>query len=337
MFIARVVIPGLIVLAFVVGLTGCGGATQARIYEVGPTLSDRGYERVHVRHSGTDDGISAAQRETFEAELADELAERGFEVSSEPGNAMEIVYRAVSFNAGNTAGRLASAVAGFVSPVGQLGQEIGSGELAVKVEYFDPDGTRVADTVLQQQISGITAHSELTVRAVAGAVAKFAAAKFSTNDRRAVPFEDEAWTGGLPLYRVLEGEWRYAANSLEGETLATGTIEFELHHGGRAVVSTATVDGDNEQPADAISVMFQLQTGRVARWWLDPTGGGWRESSIRLTAMPDGFEYRMDAGDVVTEGRVRAVVGEPLGTIEVKEILRDGTEMWIEVRMERVD
>lgn len=334
---ARVLGIGACLLALVIGMSGCGGATQSRLYEIGPTLKGYSYQTAHIRHARVEDDTTEAIRAAFEAELADELVERGFSVSTNPDGALEIVYRAVSFKAGNTAGRLASAVAGFVSPVGNLGQEVGSGEVAVKVEFFAPDGTRIADTVIQQQIAGITGHSELTIRKIAGTVAKFSAARFSGDPTRVEFDDDPLWTGGLPLYRAIEGEWRYAAMTLEGETLATGVLDYELHHQGRVVVTTATVDGETENPTDAVAVLFQLHTGRVVRWWLDPDTGTWRDTSIRLTANEDGFEYRTESEDgSVLEGRVIAAVNNPLGVIELTRIAPDGTESWLEIRMERL-
>ncbi|MEM1184058.1 MAG: hypothetical protein AAGI53_03545 [Planctomycetota bacterium] len=324
-----------LVFAVVCGswLAGCGGATQTRLYEVGPTLRDRAYDRVHIRHAATDDGVAPETRAAFEAELADELIERDFEVSDSPGGALEIVYRAVSYNAGSTSARIATAIAGSVSPVGVFG-EVGSGEVAIKVDFFDPDGSRVADTVVQQQISGATSHVELTVRALAGTVAKFAAARFGAGV--AEPLRpDEEWTGGLPLYRALEGEWRFTAQSAAGETLATGELDIDLHHNGRVVISSARVDDVEEQPADAVSALFQLRTGRVIRWWLDPSSGEWRETPIRLAARSDGFVYRSETGDVTMEGYVRAERGAPTAQISVSRIEGRSAPRVVEVMLER--
>jgi hypothetical protein len=308
-----------------VGLSGCGGATQARLYEIGPTELGRSFERVHIRHSLVEDGVKQERRDAFEAELADELVERGFEVSDDPSDALEISYNAVSFQSGSTAGRLATAAAGFLSPVPVLG-EVGSGEVALRVMFREPDGDRIAETVIQQQVSGVTASTSGTIRALAGAAAKFAAAKFGPEAVGGEPAGDREWTGALPLYRAVEGAWRFRVESPSGE-LVTGRMEWTLHHQGRAVISTTVVDGDAEQPDDAIATLFQLKTGRVVRWWLNPLTGAWQESSMRLSARPDGFVYRSEVGASVSEGYVRARIGEPTGSITVTRVTDGKTDV----------
>ena len=329
------IVPLLTAVSLSVSLGGCGGATQTRLYEIGPTASDRSYDRVLIRHAGVDDGVTPETRRAFEAELADELAERDFVVTDEPGGALEVVYRAVSYKAGAASARIATAIAGAVSPVGVFG-EAGSGEVAIKVDFFDPDGTRVADTVAQQQISGATSHVELTVRALAGTVAKFTAAKFGGAASSSIASTDE-WTGGLPLYRALEGEWRFTAQNDRGETEAEGEFHIELHHNGRVVVSTVRLDDGAEQPVDAVTTMFQLRTGRVVRWWLDAVTGTWRETPIRLSAEPDGFTYRGESDGVVVEGRVRARRGDQRANIVVTRLGPDSVPRVIRVDLERLE
>jgi len=329
---------GMIPLSVLLALGACGGATQTRLYEIGPTITERSYQRVHMRRAGVDDGLQPGVVETFEAEFARELTERGFEVVDTAEGSLEVVYRSVSYNAGSTAGRLASAVAGFVSPVGTLGQEAGSGEVAVKFDYIAPDGTRVADVVIQQQISGATAHTELTVRAIAGTAAKFTAARFKPGADVASAEEiDDAWSGGLPLFRALEGRWRYAAVGRGTGVEASGTVRYELHHGGLLVLVSSTVDGRDAAPEEAVTAMLQRPSGRVLRWWLDPVAGVWRESLLRLASRPDGFTYRTEIEGVRFEGVVRASTRDPLATIELTRTEPDGSRNTVEVRMERID